>query len=71
MAGYTIVADKTKKDTILSVEGKCPCCNSDNTSYVEQKNYYKGKKCNQFRYVCRKCGSIWLGNYYDNNYNMV
>lgn len=68
MAGYQILEDNTKKDTILRMEGICPCCSHYPSKYIQLND-----KANQvqFLYICPKCESKWKGNLYDKHLNLI
>lgn len=67
MAGFRIIKDNRKEESILQMEGICPCCDHYPTMYYKTQAVYKRKNATQYHFNCPKCGSEWVGNFYDQN----
>lgn len=64
----TAVTPDAKKKAIIEAEYKCPICSSDNTSYKTERIDEIAFHNN---YVCHDCSSKWIGNAFDEHYNLL
>ncbi len=71
-ANFHITCDspKIKMRAILDTEGICPSCGGKHTAYMKCDSPYRHGAF-QNSYTCNDCGTTWVGNTFDQNYDRV